>query len=149
MLAFDDLNDAAFGASVSAAAFDAGENAVAVHGVGQVVTSDEEIAFHARDRRIGDKESVSVAMGNNSAGNKIGVVATVRCRSRRRRWLLVFWPTLCGNFPGSRLAVFTLCGGFLCFFCAGQFVTAARFFYVATFFQPMQDAWEEAAAMMF
>src|SRR5580700_5399179 len=54
------------------------------------------------------------------------------------------------NFLGSRLAVLTFCCGFLRFFRAGQFVTpAAGFFYVATFFQPMQDARKEAASMMF
>src|SRR5580700_3094974 len=98
MLAFDDLNDAAFGASVGSAAFDAGENAVAMHGVGQIIASDEQIAFHARDGSIGDEEGVAVAMSNNSAGNKIGIVAAVRRRRGGR--LAVFWTDLRGNFLG-------------------------------------------------
>src|ERR1700683_1040082 len=53
------------------------------------------------------------------------------------------------NFLGSRLTVFTLRRGFLGFFCAWQFVaTTAGLFYVATFFQSMQDARKKAAAMV-
>ena len=59
ILALDDLHDAAFGAAVGAAALDAREHAVAVHGVGEVVAADEEIAVDSRDRRIGNEESRS------------------------------------------------------------------------------------------
>src|ERR1700683_74181 len=99
MLAFDDLNDAAFGASVGTAACDAGEDAVAVHRVTQIVASDEEIPFDSRDRRIGDEEGVAVTMRDNSSGDEIGILSPFRYRGESR--LLVVGAALLGNFLGS------------------------------------------------
>ena len=57
--------------------------------------------------------------------------------------------TLRGSLRGSRLTLFPLCGGFLRLFCAGQFVAiAARFFHIAAFLKAMEDAGEEAPAVM-
>ncbi len=75
MLALDDLHDAAFGAAVGAAANDACEYAVAVHGVVHVVARDEQIAFDARDRLVGNNEAVAVAMRDHAAGDQIGIAA--------------------------------------------------------------------------
>ena len=144
----DNLNDAAFCAPVRPAAYDAGQHAIAVHRVSQVVATDKKIAFYSGDRSIWDEKSVAVAMGDNSASNKIGIVSALRCRSAS--WLLVFWSALRGNFLGSRLAVPALCRGFLGFLCSRQFVAAAAgFLYVATFLEAMQDTREESSAMMF
>src|ERR1700733_8711396 len=88
VLAFDNLHHAAFGAAVRAAAFDASENAVAIHGVAEIVASDEKIAVDSSDRRIGDEKGVAFAMRNNSAGNKIRIVAAFRWMSRS--WRLLF-----------------------------------------------------------
>jgi hypothetical protein len=88
MLAFDDLHHSAFGAAIRAAALDAAENAVAVHRVVQIVTSDEKIAVDSADGRIGNQEGVAFAMGDNSAGDEIWIVAAFR--SRRGNWLLIF-----------------------------------------------------------
>jgi hypothetical protein len=66
--------------------------------------------------------------------------------------VLFFWAAvgLHTSFRGIRLADFTLCRGFLRFLCAGKFVAStARFFHVAAFFQPVEDAREEAPAVMF
>ena len=83
MLALDDLHDAAFGASVGAAALDSRENAIAVHRVRHVIASDKKIAFDAWDRLVRHHEAVAVAMRNNSTGNKIRIVASPGRRARR------------------------------------------------------------------
>jgi hypothetical protein len=82
MFALDNLHDAAFGAAVRAAAFDAREDAIAVHGVAHAVAADEEVAFDARNRLVGDEKAVAIAMGDHAAGNEI--------RWRRGSWLLIF-----------------------------------------------------------
>src|ERR1700730_754784 len=116
MLAFDDLKDAAFCAALGTAAYDAGQHAVTVHRVAQIVPPDEEIAFHPGYRSIGNEEGIAFAMGDDSSGNKIGIVSGFRCRGGR--WLLVFWPALRESFFGSRFAVLAFCRGSLSFFCA-------------------------------
>jgi hypothetical protein len=88
MLALDNLDDATFRATIRAAAFDAAEDAIAVHGVAQVVASNEKVAVDSPDGRIGDEKAVTLAVRNNSAGNEIGVVAAFRWR--RGSWLLIF-----------------------------------------------------------
>jgi hypothetical protein len=44
------------------AAFDAGKNPIAVHGVSQLIRGDEEIAIEIGSWRIGDYKSVAIAM---------------------------------------------------------------------------------------
>ena len=73
MLALDNLHDAAFGAAVGAAAGDAREDLVAVHGVADAVAADEEVAFDAWDRFVRNDETVAVAMGDHAAGNQIRI----------------------------------------------------------------------------
>ncbi len=84
MLALDDLHDTAFGTAVSAAAFDAGENFVAVHGVAQAIAPDEEVAFDTWDRRVRNQKTVAVAMCDQPAGNEVGIAAAFRFLSTRR-----------------------------------------------------------------
>ena len=69
MFAFDDLHDAAFGATVGSAALNACENSVAMHRIAEVVAPDEKIALHARHWRIGDQKRVAIAVGHDSTGN--------------------------------------------------------------------------------
>ena len=85
MLARDDLHDAAFGASIGAAADDAAEDAVAVHRVAEAIAADEEIAVDAGDRMIRDEEGVAVAMRDDAAGDEIGIAGAARgCGGRLR-----------------------------------------------------------------
>ncbi len=88
MFALDNLDDAAFGAAVVAAAGDAGEDFVAVHGVADAVAADEEIAFNAWNRLVGHDEAVAVAMGDHAAGNQIRVGGSLRAARRRAFFLL-------------------------------------------------------------
>ncbi|HXN86374.1 MAG TPA: hypothetical protein VN867_09890 [Candidatus Binataceae bacterium] len=75
VLALDNLYHAAFGAAVRAAAFDAAQNAVAVHGVAQIVASNEKIAVDSADGRIRDEKGVAFAMGDDSAGDEVRILA--------------------------------------------------------------------------
>ena len=75
VLALDNLHHAAFGAAVRAAAFDAAQNAVAVHRVAQIVASDEKIAVDSADGRIRDEKGVAFAMGDDSAGDEVRILA--------------------------------------------------------------------------
>ena len=88
MLALDNLHHAAFGATVRAAAFDTAENAVAVHGVAEIVASDKKIAVDSSNRRISDQKTVTLAVRNDFAGDEIWIVAALRLRSRT--WLRLF-----------------------------------------------------------
>ncbi len=69
IFALDDLHHAAFGAPIRAAAGDAGEHVVAVHGVFERIAADEEVAFHSLHRVIWNKKGVAVAMGGDAAGD--------------------------------------------------------------------------------
>src|ERR1700691_4755327 len=79
MLALENLHHAAFGAAVRATALDAAENAVAIHRVPEIVATNEKITVDSADRRIGYEEGVAFAMGDDSAGNQIRILATFRC----------------------------------------------------------------------
>ncbi len=88
MFALDNLDDAAFGAAVVAAAGDACEDFVAVHGVADAVAADEEIAFDAGNRFVGHDEAVAIAMGDHAAGNQIRVGGSPGTARRRAFFLL-------------------------------------------------------------
>src|ERR1700735_3529824 len=66
MLALDNLDDTAFGAAIRSATLDTAEYAIAVHRVAEIVASDEKVTIDSADRRIGDEESVTFAMGDDS-----------------------------------------------------------------------------------
>jgi hypothetical protein len=85
MLPHDDFYDAAFCATVSAAALDARKHAIAMHGIGQVIAADEEIPIHARNRLIRYNKAVAIAMRNEAAGNQSAFARLFRRRSRSRR----------------------------------------------------------------
>src|ERR1700735_1913004 len=79
MLAFDNLDHAAFGAAVRAATFHTAENGIAVQRVTEIVASNEQIAVNSADRRIRDEKGVAFAMRDNSAGDQIRILAAFRC----------------------------------------------------------------------
>src|ERR1700685_1164848 len=84
MFALKDLHDAAFGAPVETASLDARECTIAVHGVAEAVAADEEVAFDARNRTVGDEEAVAVAMGNDAAGEEGRIASKLRLRAGAR-----------------------------------------------------------------
>ena len=75
MLALDDLDDAAFGAAIVAAANNAREDAIAVHGVAHIVAADEEIAVDAGNGLVGHNEAVAIAMGDRRPAMRLGSAA--------------------------------------------------------------------------
>jgi hypothetical protein len=77
MFALDDLDDAAFGATVGAAALDACQDAIAVHGVVESIAADEEIAIDFWNRLIGDKKAIAVSVRDDSSGDEIRFVAAL------------------------------------------------------------------------
>ena len=65
MCAMENAEDAAFGslcAGDTADALDAGKNAVAVHGVGDGVAADVDVAVQVRKGSIGDDEAIAISM---------------------------------------------------------------------------------------
>jgi hypothetical protein len=79
LFAAQDADDAAFGASVGAAALNARLHAVSVHGVGHLILADEEVTGHSGDDRGRNDETVAVAMSHQAPFHQIGVV----CRRGR------------------------------------------------------------------
>jgi hypothetical protein len=67
VLAFDDLNDSAFSASVWAAAFDTREDVIAMHGIARAVAPDVDIAIDPRLRLGRHDEAIAVAMRNKAS----------------------------------------------------------------------------------
>ena len=139
MLALDDLNDAAFGAAVGAAANDARQYAVAVHGVVHVVASDEEIAFDTRDGLVRNDEAVAVAMRNQAAGDEIGIASSPRLWWRQRR-----------SPGGSRLwrVAARVRGPGGCFRSREAVAATLNFLDVAGLFELLNDARQKAATAM-
>ncbi len=101
MRVFHNLHHAALGSPVGAAAFDARQHAIAMHGIAQIVATDEEVSLHARNRRIGHQKGVAIAMRNDAPGDEIRIART-------------FWRGRgFGSFRGSRGRPFSgLFGGF-------------------------------------
>ena len=61
------------GRAASVAAFDASENAIAVHGVSQLIWGNEEIAIEVGSGRFRDDEAVSIAMCYQPACEQISI----------------------------------------------------------------------------
>jgi hypothetical protein len=62
VLALYDLDDSTFCAPIRAPSLHAPEHAVPIHRVADAVSPDEKVPIDARDRRIGHKKSISIAM---------------------------------------------------------------------------------------
>ena len=75
MSARNDFFDAALEAAAGLAARDAGEDAVAVHGIGHGIGADEQISFHRWDGLVRDDEAVAVTMGDEAPSGQVGIVA--------------------------------------------------------------------------
>ena len=91
--AAQDFHYAAFGARRRAgrmagvAAFDAGKNPIAVHGVSQLVRRNKEIAIELTSWRLGDYKAVTIAMRHQPACELIRIALgwlRLRARSCRR-----------------------------------------------------------------
>src|SRR5260370_26471680 len=94
MRAVEDADDAAFGPgcgcarSGTAAPLNPRDDAVAVHRIARGITADEQIAVHLRNGFLRNDESVAIAVGNEAAGNQMGITAGRRRCARRagRLW---------------------------------------------------------------
>ena len=71
--AFEDAEDAAFGAAVGDA-FDAGDDAVAVHRLIQVAAGDIDVALDVLDRPIRDDEAEPARIGGDPADDQVHAV---------------------------------------------------------------------------
>src|SRR5579863_4242424 len=69
ILAFNDLDDAAFRAAVRTTPLDARKDVIPVHRVVECVAANEEVAIHTWNRLVGHQKGVTIAMGNDSAGD--------------------------------------------------------------------------------
>src|SRR5580700_1992411 len=79
--AVEDANHAAFGAgcrtgglaSTGIAPLDAGDNAIAMHGIPQLVGRNEEIAVEIAARRVWNHKAIAIAMRDEPAPEHIGI----------------------------------------------------------------------------
>jgi|SRR5260221_2205325 len=133
MRARDDAENAAFGAAGTGHAAEAGNfgnDVVAVHGVFDKVTGDEQVAVEIRDGDVGYDEAVAVLVKDEAAFNFVA-----------RKGLLL------REFFGRRLLDGAQLGGWL--LRAGSLAkkeaTLRKFFYEAALFQFGQHL-EECAA---
>lgn len=67
MSALKDFADLAFRAAIGADVGDTRDGAVGVHGSGESVASEEDIARDAGDRVVGDEEAIAVTVNGDSA----------------------------------------------------------------------------------
>jgi hypothetical protein len=129
MRAAEDADDAAFGAAragEAANSLDFGEDMVAMHGVFDVGTGDEEVAIELRDGRVGNDEAITVMMEDEAAFD------FVTCGDRAAR--------------GAGLAgLARLLRGLLIGFAPGELVAATGEFFDGTvFFELIEHALEGA-----
>jgi hypothetical protein len=134
MRAGDDAEDAAFGAAGAWGAAEAGnfgDDVVAVHGVFDEITRDEQIAIEVRDCDVGDDEAVAVLVEDEAAFNFVAGKDFVL-------WEIVGgW---LGRGPG-------LCGGLLrAGSLAKQEAAVGEFFNEAALFELGEHLEEGAAA---
>jgi hypothetical protein len=87
--ALKDFDDGALGSACAARTLATANNArfdaVAMHGVPHVVTAYEQIAFHAGHRLIGNDEAITIAMRDETAGDRAGTFLALWRRCTRRR----------------------------------------------------------------